>query len=34
VAQLRPLYRQTITLLEERANPLLQRRPAAYGRRG
>jgi histidine phosphotransfer protein HptB len=34
VAQLRPLYRQTITQLEERANPLQQRRPAGgFGRR-
>lgn len=34
VAQLRPLYERTITLLEDRANPLVQRRPAAgFGRR-
>lgn len=33
VAQLRPLYKRTIELLEERANPLIQRRPA-FGRRG
>jgi HPt (histidine-containing phosphotransfer) domain-containing protein len=32
VAQLRPLYRQTMALLEERANPLIQRRPG-FGRR-
>ena len=32
VARLRPLYTRTITLLEERANPLVQRRPA-FGRR-
>ena len=32
VARLRPLYMRTITLLEERANPLVQRRPA-FGRR-
>ena len=33
VAQLRPLYRTTMALLEERANPLVQRRPTAFGRR-
>jgi len=33
VAQLRPLYRQTMGLLEQRANPLIQRR-AGIGRRG
>jgi HPt (histidine-containing phosphotransfer) domain-containing protein len=33
VAQLRPLYRDTMGLLEERANPLVQRRPTAFGRR-
>lgn len=33
VAQLRPLYRRTITLLEQRANPLQTRRSAAFGRR-
>ena len=33
VAQLRPLYRETMGLLEERANPLVQRRPTAFGRR-
>ena len=33
VAQLRPLYRGTMGLLEERANPLVQRRPTAFGRR-
>ena len=33
VAQLRPLYRHTIELLEDRANPLLQRRPNGFGRR-
>ena len=32
VAQLRPLYRETMALLEERANPLIQRRPG-FGRR-
>lgn len=36
VAQLRPLYRRTMALLEARANPLQTRRPAAagFGRRG
>ena len=34
VARLRPLYERTIGLLDERANPLMQRRPAAFGRRG
>jgi len=34
VAQLRTLYRRTINMLEERANPLLQRRAAGFGRRG
>lgn len=34
VAQLRPLYTRTMTLLEDRANPLLQRRAAGFGRRG
>lgn len=33
VAQLRSVYRQTMALLEERANPLVQRRPNAFGRR-
>ncbi len=33
VAQLRPLYQSTIALLDERANPLQQRR-AGFGRRG
>jgi HPt (histidine-containing phosphotransfer) domain-containing protein len=32
VAQLRPLYQRTMALLEERANPLIQRR-AGFGRR-
>ena len=32
VARLRPLYERTMSLLEERANPLMQRRPA-FGRR-
>ena len=33
VAQLRRLYGETITLLDARANPLVQRRPAGFGRR-
>lgn len=34
VARLRPLYRATIAQLQERANPLQQRRPASeFGRR-
>ena len=33
VAQLRPLYIRTMALLEDRANPRMQRRPAAFGRR-
>lgn len=33
VAQLRPLYSQTIALLQERANPLVQRRASGFGRR-
>jgi HPt (histidine-containing phosphotransfer) domain-containing protein len=33
VAQLRALYQRTMTLLQERANPLIQRR-AGFGRRG
>lgn len=35
VARLRPLYRQTMDLLQERANPLIQRRVSAggFGRR-
>ena len=34
VAKLRPLYERTIALLDQRANPLQTRRPAAFGRRG
>ena len=34
VARLRPLYRKTMDLLQERANPLLQRRAGGFGRRG
>lgn len=34
VAKLRPLYEHTMTLLDQRANPLQTRRPAAFGRRG
>lgn len=33
VAQLRPLYRETIGLLMERANPLQQRRAGGFGNR-
>ena len=33
VAQLRPLYQRTLALLDERANPIMQRR-AGFGRRG
>lgn len=34
VAQLRPLFEQTLTLLEREANPLVERRPAGgFGRR-
>jgi HPt (histidine-containing phosphotransfer) domain-containing protein len=33
VAQLRSVYRETMNLLEDRANPLLQRRPTGFGRR-
>ena len=34
VAQLRPLFEQTLALLEREANPLMERRPAAgFGRR-
>ena len=32
VARLRPLYRQTMDQLQDRANPLLQRRTAGFGR--
>lgn len=34
VAQLRPLYRKTMDLLQERANPLQQRRAGGFGQRG
>ena len=34
VAKLRPIYERTIALLDQRANPLQTRRPAAFGRRG
>jgi len=34
VAELRPLYRKTIDLLMERANPLQQRRAGGFGNRG
>ncbi len=33
VARLRPLYRSSIDLLVKEANPLVARRPAAFGRR-
>ena len=33
VVQLRPLFEATLTLLEREANPLVARRPAAFGRR-
>ena len=33
VAQLRPLFEQTLALLEREANPLVERRPANFGRR-
>lgn len=34
VSQLRPLFEQTLALLEREANPLMERRPAAgFGRR-
>jgi HPt (histidine-containing phosphotransfer) domain-containing protein len=33
VVKLRPLFQETLTLLEREANPLVERRPAAFGRR-
>jgi HPt (histidine-containing phosphotransfer) domain-containing protein len=33
VVRLRPLFEATLTLLEREANPLVERRPAAFGRR-
>jgi HPt (histidine-containing phosphotransfer) domain-containing protein len=33
VVQLRPLFESTLHLLEREANPLVERRPAAFGRR-
>ncbi|MCW3845756.1 Hpt domain-containing protein [Sphingomonas sp. LB-2] len=33
VVELRPLFEATLTLLEREANPLVARRPAAFGRR-
>ncbi len=33
VVQLRPLFESTLALLEREANPLVERRPAAFGRR-
>lgn len=32
VVQLRPLFQATLELLEREANPLVERRPAAFGR--
>ena len=34
VAALRPLFLDTLSLLEREANPLVQRRPGGFGRRG
>jgi HPt (histidine-containing phosphotransfer) domain-containing protein len=34
VVGLRALFLQTLTLLERETNPLVERRPAAFGRRG
>ncbi len=34
VVGLRELFLQTLTLLERETNPLVERRPAAFGRRG
>ncbi|NML06387.1 Hpt domain-containing protein [Sphingomonas sp. G-3-2-10] len=33
VVQLRPLFESTLSLLEREANPLVARKPAAFGRR-
>jgi HPt (histidine-containing phosphotransfer) domain-containing protein len=33
VARLRPLFDQTLSLLEREANPLVQRKPGGFGRR-
>lgn len=33
VVRLRPLFEQTLALLEREANPLVERRPAGFGRR-
>lgn len=33
VVRLRPLFEATLALLEREANPLVERRPAAFGRR-
>jgi len=32
VVELRPLFEETLTALEREANPLVQRRPASFGR--
>ncbi len=33
VVKLRPVFQQTLALLERETNPLVERRPAAFGRR-
>jgi HPt (histidine-containing phosphotransfer) domain-containing protein len=33
VVQLRPLFETTLSMLEREANPLVERKPAAFGRR-
>jgi HPt (histidine-containing phosphotransfer) domain-containing protein len=33
VVELRPLFDKTLTMLERESNPLVERRPAAFGRR-
>ena len=33
VVELRPLFEQTLEMLERESNPLVERRPAAFGRR-
>ncbi|MGH6613515.1 Hpt domain-containing protein [Sphingomonas sp.] len=33
VVKLRPLFEETLNLLEREANPLVERRPAAFGKR-
>ncbi len=34
VVRLRPLFNETLTLLEREANPTVERRPTTFGRRG